>query len=223
MSAIKKVVVIVLTALLLLTLVPQGILASSANYQTWYPRDTVSDLGPNIMYDGKNPVPVPSTDSMPLPGGISILWISDAVAESGYTFSEGHWEGKITFPDKLKNFDITKVTVQLGFYSGAIFTSLQSYAFQSADETPWGAAFSLPDTASLSIPSGAYFALKVINGSDIDLTVNIGGDHTWIRTPPDHSNYPVPELAALALFGLGIAGLVTFIFIRRKKPSLSAE
>jgi hypothetical protein len=167
--------------------------------QVWYLDNMAT--GPVMEHSGMQ------TGRVAIEGtAVEVTWSSDFVATSPVVFDAGTWT---VF---LNTIDLTgSYKVQIGESDGSKFTGFDT----AIPGTATGTSINLNIPLSVvTVPKNHYLALQVTNtGTGNVLTYG----SSYLGAPPSTPVYPVPELAAIILLGLGLAGLTTFIIIRRRK------
>jgi LPXTG-motif cell wall-anchored protein len=67
--------------------------------------------------------------------------------------------------------------------------------------------------------AGDYLALRVFNSSSSTPYTVVTDGNSWLSSPATDPGYPLPEMSALILLGIGLAGLGGYILVRRKKEA----
>lgn len=154
--------------------------------------------------------------------GESQLWLADEAAACDVTITGGIWLIKLHTSD-IKRGDIDAI---IGYYD-----KIAGEFYEFGPRLDFGLKFFKnwieiefhvdPQT----IPEGQYLALKVEN-IDPELnphTIDTAGEgiweESWLRSPCSDPGYPVPELPAAILLGVGLLGLVGYLGVRRCRVS----
>jgi hypothetical protein len=146
------------------------------------------------------------TGSVPVENGAFVTWLSTQNAGSRFVFNTGTWTVH------LNTDDLTGIyTVQIGQFDGESFIPFTGLGSGTADGNPLHVIF--PDTSG-EIDTNCYLALRFSNSG----TGSIFTDgSSYLLAPSSTPSYPVPDVSAGALLLLGLAGLGTFIVIKRKR------
>ena len=145
-----------------------------------------------------------------------VIWISDQSTSGGYTFENGIWSGQITLTQGLANGN--QFTVYIG-------------SSPSTDPGDFSEAGSQPITASggqdifpvsidtlVEVPAGEHLALMIERGWPFStINVRVGEAHSYITAPWAEPLYPLPEITAGLLFGLGLVALGITIWYRKRR------
>jgi hypothetical protein len=166
-----------------------------------------------------------------IPAGGASLWRADEAALVNVTFGSAPWEGRMTLNEANKtvvNQIVQDMLVDIGYVDVGGFVSVGQIDLGGALIRPWGAFYTVDITCpagTFSVPKGAYLALRVTNGAAIPAHVMTGeGDSgSWIKSPADVPNYPLPEVSALALMGMGVVGLGAYTALNRRKAARAAR
>jgi hypothetical protein len=155
--------------------------------------------------------------SVSISGGKSYIWISDQAAEADITMPNGAWVLQIV-TDSDWGTKGSKFQLEIGEWDGS-FKSLtpppQKMSARVNSKVIIGTLF---QSGSITIRKKKFIAIKVTNldtkHSHIIYTGE-GANNSYLRSPETFAAHPVPELSAGILFALGLAGLSTFIVMRR--------
>jgi hypothetical protein len=215
---VKKLILALSVALVLVMVlaVPASAVALP-NSQTWY-LDSVahsSGFGWVMEKEGSGT----QSGTVNIGAGESVLWISNGTPDNaeGVTFSgnnfwlirleTGNWaascQAVLGTMDREGNFDgFDKLISYDCRYIGGAILEIQ-IQIKSEDAV---------------VPQDSYLALMITNGSGMLQTVTTGGaNSSYVSSPDSAPTFPVPEMSAGLLFGLSLAGVGTFIAIRRKQ------
>ena len=152
--------------------------------------------------------------------GESVIWRADRSTPQLAPFGSGEWTAKIMLRQEPCEGDM--LYVHLGYIlgndsNGLEFTpkgSAQLYKTTGRDHLWWFEVTIEPDV--FEVPAGGWLALKVVNETCLDrLEVRTGQSCSWIK-PRHDPTYPVPELDAIAFFGVGLAFLGGYVVLKRK-------
>jgi hypothetical protein len=142
--------------------------------------------------------------------GSDVIWIADQAALSGVVFASGQWTVKLATP---VNWSGT-CTAVVGDYNttGSVFTP-----FGSATGFAYHAGrIIITITTDVTISPDHYLALQINNGSGTGQDIITEGS-SYAIAPSVTPDYPLPELATGILLTLGLAGLVGFMVVKRRK------
>jgi hypothetical protein len=160
----------------------------------------------------------------------SHLWIADQAAMADVTFAaDGAWKVELSTDSPWIDDEASGCSVQIGQWDGTMFTSFSSVfdVFSVTWDTSTGKyVFELKgQSGEETVDMGNYLAVQICNTDSIMHTVYTGeGTYSsCITSPQNDPGYPLPELAAGILAGLGLAGLAVYIIIKRKRTSTGAE
>jgi hypothetical protein len=214
----KKLILALSAALVLLMVlaVPASAVAVQ-NAQTWYLDSTEHSSGFGWVMEKEGSGA--QSGSVDIGAGESVLWISNGTPANaeGVTFSgnnfwliqleTGNWaascQAVLGTMDGEGNFDdFDKLISYNCRYIGGAILEIQ-IQIKSEDAV---------------VPQDSYLALMITNSSGMLQTVTTGGaNSSYVSSPDSTPTFPVPEMSAGLLFGVGLAGVGTFIFIRRKQ------
>jgi LPXTG-motif cell wall-anchored protein len=155
-----------------------------------------------------------------LPGvASSQLWLADEVAQADVTFPDGAWAVMLASSNWASSCQ-----VEIGYYApgtpgtftkfDGTATGLSSYA--------GGIIKVVVQSSSVTVDEGNYLALKVTNTSGTAKTVTTTGG-SYVVSPTSDPGYPLPEMTAGILFGIGLASLGGFVFVKKRKAALQTD
>ena len=177
-------------------------IASGGTSHPWYlwdsPQELVKDTADNGGSIGING------------GGSSVILMSNegAQGKGGVTFEAGEWYVYLNAPG-LTSPDCEVTIGSEGdddMFSGSIPVPC-TYSNGILRAEIDGAGGTVPETQKLVLTI-------TNNGTPITITTDAA---SFLCTPPNAPNFPVPELAAGLLLALGLGGIGGFIVIKRKK------
>jgi hypothetical protein len=202
---------------------PQYIMPSA-----WYLNETTLPAGYEMDW-----VPVGGTHSEL--GGVGLnpaatgIWLSEP-AEDTTTYEAGDWTLLVHTPQSWSD----QPTVKVGLWDGSDITgpyaSFSSWTWEyipGAPTNPPGPypnfeyTIKLHSSQPIVIDTGDYLALQITNQDSEEVVIvtchKVGG--TYLVPPPTTPSESVPELPAGLLLGIGLAGVGTFVVIKRRKAS----
>ncbi len=135
--------------------------------------------------------------------------MTDVAAGADVAYPAGVWTLYLNVADWGSDCD-----VEVGAFDGSSFNAFAASNIQSAYSN--GILMLRLTTESSNIPEGSYLAVRITNHSGSGYTVITDGT-SYLVTTENGGAYPLPELSALALLGMGLAGIAAVILIRRKK------
>jgi|GEM_PF-974061 len=145
--------------------------------------------------------------SVPVENGATVTWLSNQKSDTPVIFNSGDWKVYLNTKDLTGNYSI-----QIGESDG---TSHGFTAFTVAvNGTDNGQPLSLTFNTGGTVAKGHYLALQVTNTGTGSV---ITDGSSYLTAPSSTPTYPVPEMSAGFLLGLGLAGIGGFVFLRRKK------
>jgi hypothetical protein len=161
------------------------------------------------------------TGEVPVSAGGTVTWIADEMAKADVTFSSGTW--KIEFSTEADwGIEGNDCVVTFGKWSGGVYVP---FATLVKVETVWDEdgiiyIYKLEkQIGAQTVPEGNFLAVQITNNDSVDHTVYTGEYEkaSCITSPQTDPGYPLPEMAAGIMAGLGLTGLTAFILIYRKK------
>lgn len=185
-------------------------IAAAAGSQQWY-------------LDGSNHATVTANKVMEKSGsqagttsigaGGEVIWLSENTAQTGgVTFPSGSW---VVSLETTANWG-ANCFAQVGSWN----TSTGWHQIATTTGTHFAFANGIliveVQTGSATIPGGEYLALKLGNSDGSAHTVKTQGQ-SHLVSPTTDPGFPVPEVAAGILFGIGLLGLVGYRMMKREK------
>ena len=153
------------------------------------------------------------TGSVSVASQNNLTWLADQKAAADVTFSSGQWTIKLTTPDTDWS---SACSAQVGDYTpGGAFSAFNSTPVSG---TYNGGIITITLTAGGTVTKDHQLALKIFNNNGTSHTITTTGS-SYLASPSSTPPYPVPELAAGVLLVLGLAGLSSYVVIRRRKPT----
>ena len=200
------------------SLLPSVVSAEADVRPMWY-LDNDLDENPgwadHIMYQSPDGEPVNTEDlSVKVGSEAWIIWRADQSALVDVAYGDMPWEGKMMLVEG-NSADLGNIVLQLGYIDDAAFTDVGETTLADGDVKPWGAFFHIDVGYGFVIPEGNYLALKVINNSEDAINVRTGSSHAWLKAPTTDPQYPIPELATIALVAAGLVFLGGYVLRRR--------
>jgi hypothetical protein len=241
----KRLIISVAVVLALLLALAAPVFATTR--QTWQldsenPANQYSPIvlpGPLQMEKVGSPGDNGQLGMVTLPVSASVIWIADQQAQTKVTFTNGNWVvdlitdsnwGNPLGPVPALGLPVN-CTTEVGQWDGSSFVALStpvqiaySYNYIHPGNSPQTLVAIIKfmiQTGPVSVDAGKYLAFRVINIDTMNHTIYTGeGDYaSCISSPETDPGYPLPELAAGALLGVGLIGVGGFVFLRRKNSS----
>ncbi|HSW56945.1 MAG TPA: hypothetical protein VLH15_00925 [Dehalococcoidales bacterium] len=137
--------------------------------------------------------------------GLEHIWLSDQAAQTDVTFPAGDWLIHLVTED----WD-SECQAQIGESDGTTFNPFNTVPAMGSQN---GNIITFTINTGGTVPQGNYLALKIFtaDGSRI-----ITEGNSYLKSPSSDPGYPLPELAAGILLGLGLAGLGAYLALRRR-------
>jgi hypothetical protein len=153
------------------------------------------------------------------PAGVEQMWLAENAAQCDVTFPSGAWVIELsTESDWGTGGDKCDVTV--GGWDTA--TGWYEISTTTTASVVWDGGQNILkvelQTGSATIYKDDYLALKIKNTDSVCHEVYTDG-RSSVRSPDTDPGYPIPELTAAILIGLGLVGLVGYLGIREYKAS----
>jgi hypothetical protein len=207
----KKLLLVISILLIFAILIPGTVMASIGR-QNW-------QLNNNLVlakYPGPNSQQAPSFVNINSGNSNSLIWVADQVSQ-GLTFpSKGAWQIILNTDQWMTPTCTATVGVIAGTSFTAISASVSSFSYQAGPNSTWimtGEVLS----DKFTISQGQYLALRITNGDSGSHKIYTGKGYSNLLSPQTDPGYPTPEVATIVLLGLGMAGLGTFVVIRRQR------
>jgi hypothetical protein len=167
------------------------------------------------------------TGSVLLTSTASAIWIADEAAADDVTFTSGAWVVELATDGDWGTFG-SACSIDVGEWDG---TSLRIFGIAHTGNLEWNEvtrSYILRievQAGSETILKGNWLAIQVTNEDTIDHTVYTGEfkDASCVRSPQTDPGYPLPEMSAIILLGLGLTTLAVFAIIKRKKISVGVN
>jgi hypothetical protein len=180
---------------------PQNTLVLS---QVWR-LDSATDASSNRIMENSGT----QTDGVLVENDDVVLWLSDQQATDDVAFNAGTWTVYLNTTDWTGDY-----SVQIGESEGAS-------SFLPFDLPVTGLANGLPITLYEYIPAKTltkdhYLALHITNSGTGSIITN---GSSYLGAPTSTPSYPVPEMSAGILAGLGLTGLVAYVLVKRRKAT----
>jgi len=191
------------------------------------PVEPQAQAGANPIYQmekNNGPGDDGQTGSVNVPSGGSRIWIADQAALTNVTFAaDGAWKVELSTDSEWIDADASGCTVLIGQWDGGSFIPFSSVfdMFSVTWDTEVGKyIFELiGQSGDETVIKDNYLAIQITNTDDVDHTVYTaeGDEASCLTSPENDPGYPLPEMAAGILAGLGLVGLAAFVFIKSRK------
>jgi hypothetical protein len=202
--------------LLLVLAVPASAVVDT-NAQTWYLDSAPHSTGHGLVMEKEGSGAQSGSVDIGIGEDHALLWISNGSPQDGdVSFPGGdYWVIRL----KTTNW-ANKCTALLGTVdsNGENFNDFENLTPLKYKYTDHGILEIQLQTGGAVVPQFSYLALKVINDSNHSQTIDtLGTGSSYISAPDSVPVFPAPELSAGILFGVGLAGVGTFVAVRRKR------
>jgi len=152
-----------------------------------------------------------------IPAGWSNTWVTSGPSESAVVYESGDWTLLIHTPQDWASTP----TVYFGEWDGSQINPDKKYGpftLVGWDAANFTYTMQLTGVPRFTVEDGKYLALEITNNSSVTETVvtcnRVGG--AWLQPPPNAPLWPLPETTTALLLGLGLAGLVGLVAIKKK-------
>ena len=187
--------------------------------QIWYLDSDGGAVNPfKIMYRADK---TQSSDSVTIPAGGEIFWLANEAAGDDVTFpTDGGWNITLITQENWGK----AYTIEVGAYdtNTATFTLFDTTIVTQLSYTGLVLMVKV-ENEDATVPIGDYLALKIENTDNSNNHTVITNGGSFLVSPITDPGYPLPELAAGILFGLGLAGLGGYVVVRRKQAGRVTE
>jgi YVTN family beta-propeller protein len=173
--------------------------------QTWYLDNMTT--GPVMEKTGTQ------SSSVDIEADSDTTWLSDQPAAADVTFTSGTWTIKLATDTDWSD----SCSAQIGDFNPegiGLFTAFNT--------TPVTGSYS-DGIITITITTGGfviqndYLALKIFNNDSESLHTIATDGGSSLSSPTSDPGYPLPEMAAGLMLGLGLTGLVAYTIIKRKR------
>lgn len=150
--------------------------------------------------------------------GKSYIWVSDQSAQANIAVPSGAWVLQIV-TDTDWGTRGNKCRIEIGEWNGSFKSLTPLPQTIKSDISTTVIIKTLFQNKSLTIHKNTHLALKVTNLEITRGHVIYTGEKeycSFLRSPETYTTSPLPELASGILLTIGLAGLGTFIIIRRR-------
>ncbi|HSW56835.1 MAG TPA: carbohydrate binding domain-containing protein [Dehalococcoidales bacterium] len=138
--------------------------------------------------------------------GLVHIWLSDQAAQTDVTFPAGEWIIHLV----TENWD-SECLAQIGESDGITFNSFNAVPEIGIKN---GEIITFSIFTGGTVPQGHYLALKISTATGSSI---ITAGNSYLKSPSTDPGYPVSELSAGILLGLGLAGMGAYLVLRRRK------
>jgi hypothetical protein len=202
--------------LLLVLAVPASAVVDS-NAQTWYLDSVTHSTGNGLVMEKEGSGAQSGSVDIGIGEENALLWISNGSPQDGdVTFPGGdYWVIRLKTTNWAHFCTALLGTVDSNGENFDDFENLTPLKYKYTDH---GILEIQIQTEDAVVPQYSYLALKVINDSNHSQTIETAGaGSSYISAPDSIPVFPTPELSAGILFGVGLAGVGTFVAVRRKR------
>jgi alkaline phosphatase len=167
------------------------------------------------------------TGNVAIPAGTTLTWIADEMAGAAVTFPSGTWKIEMATEEDW-GIEGSDCGVTFGAWDGSGYTIFATAELVKTEWSDDGIAYIFEldkQTGSATVPAGSYLAVQITNNDDMEHKIYTaeGDKASSLTSPNSDPGYPLPEIATVALLGLGLSGLVVFAIVKRKKISAKLE
>jgi LPXTG-motif cell wall-anchored protein len=157
------------------------------------------------------------TGSVSISNGSNAIWLSDQQAATDVTFSSGTWTVNLKTDADWSG----TCSAQVGDYNAG------TSKFTPFNSSPGTGAYSngvitITVTTGGTVSAGDYLALKIFNNSGALHNITTDGS-SWLSSPVTDPGYPLPEMPALVLLGIGLVGLGGYVYVKKSRNDRFAK
>jgi hypothetical protein len=211
---VKK-ILLILTLALIVVAIPLGVASAAGNSKTWY-LDQVAH--PAVADCLKMSLTAPTSNGnveFSNNKGMEHTWLTDQAAQASVSFPAGDWEIVLKTGEDWGTIG-SELDIKLGYWD----TSFHPFGDQNPVITRPGNGLTdvtiTITTTSHTLQAGDYLALWIKNTGTKPHHINTGAGLSAVNTPPNDPGYPLPEWTSGVLMGLGLAGLGSYVVLRRR-------
>ena len=216
--ALRGVALLLAIGLLLMAL---ATVAGADGAQLWYLDSEATTAGLE-MEKASGPGDDGQSGPVSIASGGSVIWISDQSAQTDVTFASGSWVVEIrtdTYWGPGQSATQANCEMSVGEWDPTTttfnaFTTSTAVAYHSDSGQN---ILKVLQASSETVHQNKYLALMIKNLDPNNNHDVITNGCSELTSPCEDPGYPVPEIAAGVLFGLGLIGLLGYVGIRRMR------
>jgi hypothetical protein len=150
--------------------------------------------------------------------GDTLTFFADEKANTLVTFPTGTWTLNL---QKVKSDQYwgNSVTAKVGYFDGTNYTWFGDFSLDSTNKNGLIDVYTVY-LSSDGVPLGDTLVVQIHNDGVDQLIKQSSGSNLF--SPVTDPGYPLPEIAAGILLGGGLIGLISVIYIQKKKSSVTA-
>jgi hypothetical protein len=140
-----------------------------------------------------------------------MIWTSDEAAASDLTFPNGSWTAVFT----TTNWGAGNCRVQIGDFDAST-GDFNAFNTTPATGTYSNGRITVIVSTGGTVLQGHYLGLSVVNASGSPQSIATDGS-SYLAPPAGSPDYPLPEMSAGILLGMGLLAVSGFVAVKKRK------